>query len=145
MSAPKRIDLARVRWWPVVMLGILTLGAAVAGPMQILRAGGPLAGKLVVVAVLLSTVAYLWAILICALRTYLSEAGVHKPALIGKGETFIAWSEIDRVVLRDSTRLELYSGRKKIAVAVFTFRDRAALGRLIEQRVPVLQRERPSS
>ncbi len=144
MSAPERIELARSRWWAIVALGVLTIPAAIGVPVQIARGGGPVVGKIVISTLVVSTAAYLWGALVYWLRTYFSEAGVHQPALFRGREIFLAWSEIDRVVLRDSTRVEVYGGRKRIVIAVFTFRDRRALSRLLDERIPLLRRGRPS-
>jgi hypothetical protein len=133
MSEPQRIDLARELVGSYVAGGIWTAMCLVDG-WALARVRGPLWANVLAVALMLLVWAALLASMLGNLRVYFSDRGIHAPRLFGRGERFFAWSEVDRIG-RFNFTLHLYAGRQRIEVNTITFKDRAALGRLLQERL----------
>jgi hypothetical protein len=140
MAPSDRIDLPRRSAAAYVVITIFVLTAP--GPvLGIMHAHGPLLGGVLLAAAYLCGVGLLIAMLTRNLRTYLSERGAHQPRLVGRGETFIAWRDIDRIELRGGVGLHLCAGRRKIVLAIHTFKDIDQLWRVIRERAPQALRD----
>jgi hypothetical protein len=131
---PTRIEFQRTAWgiyigvaW-VVVQGPLVAFRILHGPdsaiVRVLGAALMVLGHAVVAAAFIQN-----------RRTYVSDAGVHRPWLFGCGEKFIAWGDIDRLSSRGTHDLQLWSGKRYIALNLLTFKDREELGRVIDRRV----------
>jgi hypothetical protein len=66
-----------------------------------------------------------------------SDEGIHWPKLFRRGELFIRWADVERVN-RSSVTPTLHASRKRISIQLLTFRDPAAVWKLLADRLPHL-------
>jgi hypothetical protein len=128
-----RIELERKRVGAVIVIVMFSLMAVLA-VYGVLVAGGSLPGRLAFGLILFAAMLWLLTEMIGNFRVYFTDAGVHRPSLLGRSEVFIAWTEVDRVKM-STIAPTLYAGRKRISIQLQSFRDPSAVWKLLGERL----------
>jgi hypothetical protein len=67
-------------------------------------------------------------------RVYFTDAGIHRPLLFGRGEVFIAWTEVNRIRM-STIAPTLYAGRKRISIQLHSSCDPPAVWNFLGERL----------
>jgi hypothetical protein len=128
-----RLELRRSVAGLATTLVLLAL-AMVPAVWGVWHARGPLWGRVSFVALLAASFLALVVIGVRGYRSFISNDGVHQPALLGGRETFIAWADVERVESFRGLSLHVRAGQRRVVLPLYTFADPAHVIALVRDR-----------